>query len=176
MESENKYDEALKRARHAYRTSYIPEYRASLESVFGRENLEPQVNTWADLVKAEGAEFAKITTRVEALQQPFANAEPVVAMMQAAWKIAQLIEAAYGGMVTADEWNDRCLWKNIIRPTTKTKYCDDDDAELKVCQVSNRSKYRLIAFHDRADAERFLKHNYNLVCDYYMLPRKKKAK
>lgn len=170
MESENKYDEVLEKAREIYpRVSW--EIKESLQSVFGIENLEPQVNTWVDLVKAGKAEFANITTHVEALQVPFDKSEQVVAAMEAAWRIAQLIEAAYGGMVTNEEWDDRDKWKWIIRPTTKTKFCGED-AELKVCQVSNRSKYRLIAFHVRADAERFLKHNYNLICDYYMLPRK----
>lgn len=171
MESENKYDEALDVARNIYRTSGIPEYRACLESVFGRETLEPQVNTWVDLVKAGNAEPANITTHVGALQVSFGKAGAITAKMQATWRIAQLIEAAYGGMVTNEEWNDRDKWKWVIRPATEANFWDKDTG-LEIRQVTNRSKCRLIAFHTRADAERFLMHNHDLICDYYMLPRK----
>lgn len=190
-ENKNKYEEILQKAREKYAEAadvldHSGEHlvtavnsaagiKGSLEAIFGREVLRPQINTWEDLVEAGKAEFANISTRVESLCAPFAKAEPVAAKMQATWKIAQLIEAAYGGLVTNDEWSDSSREKYVIRPTTPTQLCfgvecPGENGAVQVCKVTNRSKYRFIAFHTREQADRFLRHNRDLCEQYYLLP------
>lgn len=187
METEYRYDEALKKAREIFANAkdgkdyYDPRSPQQqeacfvcdmLESIFGREALEPQLNTWEDLVNA-----GKVPPHDNYCFSLTDSSSPLNRKCAATYQIAHLIMASYGGLLKGKEWADCNKWKYVIRPTTPTHQClgvecQGENGTVQVCKVTNRSKYRFVAFRSREQAERFLKYNYNLICNYYMLPGK----
>lgn len=155
-------------------TGFIRDF---LDDLFGEENLkiEPQIRTWNDLVKAGKAKRSYAGIGVQFSQcgmtyATIATLSKVEKKALAMLKIAQLIDVAYGGVVSSQE-QERM---NVFY------YIGFDRGNLIIAEEATYRDYRtfhvfhplrptLLAFRIRKQAEDFLKYNENLIKDYYML-------
>lgn len=136
-----------------------------MDDLFGKENLspKPQIKTWEDYLESIKDEQAQSLTGgldKVSLDSGYVNRDfPAFKKAIATFKIAKLIEVAYGGMITDEEWKRLTIPKYII----DARYNGD-----LVLEVTYGFKC-FIAFHTSQQREEFLKFNEDLLKDYYML-------
>lgn len=198
MTPEERYNAALKRAKEEYETAEfhisnfaeeLNEYQkqavetlqCSLEKIFGKSELcpEPEINTFEDL--KEAGKMANMFASTTVWKNPEDEREvdfttecgdsPAERKALATLKIAQLIDVAYGGIVTADEHQNDEAWVYAITYDHNSKHYP---FEIILAEKS----HDLLSFHsaDYDNAERFLCYNEDLVRDFYMMPRKEDEK
>lgn len=148
---------------------YIKQEAGLLELLFGKENLilEPQIRTWDDLVKAGKAYvFGEVITEDVKLDDTF-NETPAEKKALATLKIAQLIDVAYGGMVsTQEQIKIKDTFYHIVVCGRGQTH---NEGQLFVDCFIGCDEPNLLCFHTRKQAEDFLKYNEQLIKDYYML-------
>lgn len=155
--------------------------QCSLEKIFGTSELcpEPEINTFEDL--KEAGKMANMLASTTVWKNPEDEREvdfttecgdsPAERKALATLKIAQLIDVAYGGIVTADEHQYDEAWCYAITYDHNSKHYP---FEIILAEKS----HDLLSFHsaDYDNAERFLCYNEDLVRDFYMMPRKEDEK
>lgn len=136
---------------------------------------EPEINTFEDL--KEAGKMANMFASTTVWKNPEDEREvdftaecgdsPAERKALATLKIAQLIDVAYGGIVTADEHQYDEAWVYAITYDHNSKHYP---FEIILAEKS----HDLLSFHsaDYDNAERFLCYNEDLVRDFYMMPRK----
>lgn len=160
METNDKYEEALKKARKLYPGLDATE-KATFECIFGREAFVTQINTWDDLETM--GNVMEMGAGIEVYGK-HCYRDPISRKALAMMQIAQLIDAAYGGVCSPEEHHTKVLFG-----------IDYDFANDRLNVRSSEYTYDLLTFHTKEQAERFLKHNEQLVRDYYMLPSKNES-
>lgn len=170
MNNEEKYLTALEKARKIYSENepqhVIGVISKALEEIFTKEELspEPKYKNWEELVNSGEVKRMMILIDKDNSYTIKNSNSWVERKALSTLKISQLI-SYYGGEITPEEWNDSDQWKYTINPTTYGR--ELDNAEFKIVKVTNRSRYRFLAFHTLSQAELFLKNNMDLVIDYY---------
>lgn len=86
--------------------------------------------------------------------------------MYATYKISQLIETEYGGMITDEEWADDTVEKYTIQ-----RVYDDTLAYYISFEC-----YEFVAFRTEEQREDFMSKHEDLVRDYYMINKKEENK
>lgn len=121
---------------------------------------EPQIRTWDDLAEAGKAKRVySIVANREGLSSTFSGS-PVERKALAMLKIAQLIDVAYGGLVSSQEQ----IWGR-----SRFYFIEADKARLGVSVCSGTIVPDILAFRTKEQAKDFLKYNEDLIKDYYML-------
>lgn len=137
-----------------------------LEELFSKENLcpEPQIKTWEDLEKTlSKPHIEDINDTFNAICLLFGlkmGSNPVTRKIIATYKIAVLIDANYGGVITDEEWADSSFAKHTI-------WYDSIDKEF--CKNSSCREKTLLSFHTVEQRNEFLRNNYQLCRDYFMI-------
>lgn len=136
--------------------------QCSLEKIFGKSELcpEPEINTFEDL--KEAGKMANMFASTTVWKNPEDEREvdfttecgdsPAERKALATLKIAQLIDVAYGGIVTADEHQYDEAWVYAITYDHNSKHYP---FEIILAEKS----HDLLSFHsaDYDNAERFLR-------------------
>lgn len=174
MTPEEKYNAALLQMSKKYNMP-VDALITRLQESLGKSELcpEPEIKCWSDLVKAGEAQPKLIDIAVHVNKENgewFSSSQliggPIERKALATLKIAQLIDAAYGGRVAFDEWLHGT-------PYGFEMPCDKDGSvDFNISTDTDYVCYDLLLFHTREQAERFLHYNDNLVRDYYMIERK----
>lgn len=155
------------------------EHGGELMNVRPVDDSEPEINTFEDL--KEAGKMANMFASTTVWKNPEDEREvdfttecgdsPAERKALATLKIAQLIDVAYGGIVTADEHQYDEAWVYAITYDHNSKHYP---FEIILAEKS----HDLLSFHsaDYDNAERFLCYNEDLVRDFYMMPRKEDEK
>lgn len=128
-----------------------------MNSLFGKENLQPKIRTWEDCqeMNEDSNFFMRIDDNLELSDKVYFKC---IATLQ----IAKLIELGYGGMITDEEWKNVNIKKYSIlyRPYTK---------ELFIKDIWNEKCF--ISFHHKQQAEEFMSYpeNIELIKQYFMI-------
>lgn len=152
----NKEKEEILRHYRAVKAIDNIEYITIYETLFGKENLQPKIRTWIDVLnQTDIHDFV--------INHPDCD-NKLKLKLEAIYKISKLIELGYGGMVTEKEWKDDTVRKECIVP------CDVIDG-LKLTTHYYPSDKRFIAFHTKEQAEEFVYYSENeqLIQQYYMI-------
>lgn len=80
----------------------------------------------------------------------------------ATYKISQLIETEYGGMITDEEWED----------DTTEKYTIQRVGESTLAYYISFEQYEFVAFRTEEQREDFMTKHEDLLRDYYMINKK----
>lgn len=137
-----------------------------LEEKFGKDVLNSKpIKTWDDLIASlpDSGEYSsnKFDNYI-LVRNVIPCPELLKRKLEAAYRIAMLIDAAYGGIITEDEWNNvECKKYAILyRPYSK---------ELFIKDVWQKKYF--FAFHTKKLAEEFLSNmeNKKLALDYYQV-------
>ena len=136
------------------------------KTLFGDENLNPQIKTWDDVINecvANNPEANNIFDNYVLVRDVVSCPDVIKRKLEAAYRIAVLIELGYGGMITNEEWRESTQ-KHTIDCVSTLRYAP----EKLVTGVSLHSRH-LIAFHTAEQRDEFLKNNEQLCRDYFMI-------
>lgn len=136
------------------------------ERLFGKENLqppEPKIKTWEDINKMDNRYHKLIDEIIRSGYSSLWDSK-VINKVIATLKISKLIELAYGGMVTEEEWKDKTIPKYCIVPNWLNK-------GFHRIKCETIDEMRFIGFHTYQQADEFISYieNIEIVEQYYMI-------
>lgn len=167
-EKKNVKKEYLKWQEEAETNPYFEGKISNMEDLFGKENIqpEPEIKTWDDIIGDEENEdfdaMSVIYFELEEFMMDRDFDDKIMGKILACYQIPKLIDLAYGGVITSDEWEQYSFHK----------YCVVLDTGGKVsieCRKGNT--HELIAFRTLSLAQEFISYpeNLDLVKQYYMI-------
>lgn len=159
----------LSSAEGEWREELAPEERqgvlVQMEWLFDKEDLQPKpkIKTWEDVEFNINEHYCKLDLALGGIL-PTSKDDKLRLKIKAAYKITKLIELAYGGMVTEEEWKDKNCRKYTVEwhPQDRRKFVTAD---------FNIGEYRFIAFHTSEQRDEFMSYesNWTLVEQYFMI-------
>lgn len=132
-----------------------------LVDFFGEMNLntEPEIKTWEDVEKYKEGNLWVQASSLDVSNNTYINYD-YLRKAEASIKIAILIDLAYGGMITTEEWeNDDIVKHCVVRDQSGLRHC---------CMIVD---YEFVAFHTAEQYEEFVSHESNrkLLNQYFMM-------
>lgn len=133
------------------------EGHSMLGKLFGKENLKPQfkIKTWKDVLnQTDIHDFV--------INHPDCD-NKLKLKLEATYKIQNLIEHGYGGMMREEEWRNNHIVKFCVIADYSSKY--------QSCNYETDDDYHFIAFHTAQQRAEFMSYpeNVKLVEQYYMI-------
>lgn len=134
----------------------------ALEDKFGKHNLQPKpkIKTWEDMVK----QYPHFKDDIDKLERDILYGwNKLREKLIACYKIAKLIEIAYGGMVNEEEYDTKVFY-NIV--------ANRKDKKIELNIVSNYDAVgNILTFRSYESAYEFMSYpeNVELIKQYYMI-------